>query len=118
MNASEFADFFEFYIEYAPGIDDDGIPYNYVVSDNEVVFQDRLIDNVSELADCFDSMLMDYIDGTLEDYGFVEDTHSNLSYYEQAQKWIETECPELRGTDTYEVICCLVNPKLIVDDVR
>lgn len=80
MKATELADFFDFTIrlnvdneldEY--GKDDDE-PTKYVVEDNQWCFASRYIDDVSELTECFDSMLDDYIIRDLEEeFGFEYD---------------------------------------------
>ncbi len=131
MNASDFAKFFDFSIKRIENemVDKDEFfwgTYNedntftgYRVADNEAVLTTRYIDKVGDLVECFDSMLTDYIDSALEDYGcpviYLYD-YENYDY-EKARNWIEESRPDLRNTDIYDVICCLANRELIFDDV-
>ena len=104
MKATDFCEFFEFTLKKKGRFD-------YVATDDHGTFYDRRVEDVTELADMFDSMLPDYVDATLEEYGFEYDENGNKTYYEQALDWIM--CSELDGTDTHEIVKCLVNPELI-----
>lgn len=127
MNASDFANFFDFSIEWVENekvdendlffhgtINENGTFTGYQVVDDQCVFDTRYIDEVRDLPECFDSLLVDYIDSDLEEYGY----HSfPFDGYENAKDWIKENCPDLKNTHIYNVICCLVNPELIFDDV-
>lgn len=133
MKATEFCNFFEFTIIEEHGVidskgrDQEGNlvdpygfyegAYNYRISDDQGTFSNRYIQEVSELTECFDSMLQDYVNNTIEEYGFEDDAKSEKTYYEQALEWIDEKCPDLQNTDTREVIECLVHPEKIVDDL-
>lgn len=118
MKATKFCDFFEFDIQKGSFRDnEDGEIYRYQVEDTHEVFHTRYVDDVSDLTECFDSMLIDYIDSTLDDYEFVLNEESEKTFYEQAQEYIEKECSELYDTDTYHVICCINGNESIEDDI-
>lgn len=120
--ASEFCKFFEFSLQKEHG-EFEGDVFDYIATDDQGVFETRHVVDVEYLADCFDSMLADYVDDTLESMGFSYTTSADEfdclpAYYEQAQGWIETSCPELLNTDTYKVVCALVsNGKTIENDL-
>ena len=124
MNATEFCNYFEFSI-YKPSEDvkkryatEDGVIANFVMIDDQGVFHDRVCEKIEEIVDCFDSMLMDYVESTLEDFGFEYDQKSDLTYYEQAHQWLNSDAgKELQGTDTYKVVEALTDPSKIIDDV-
>ena len=134
MKASDFCEFFEFSISkhkraemdkscFGGHFDwsDEDEPIVYAVRDDQGVFETRYINRVSQLVDCFDSMLPDYVDETLVENGFVydEDAEANAeaAYYEQARDYISNSCSYLQGTDTFDVIFCLTHRDYIEDDV-
>ena len=109
MNAYDFCKFFEFTLEKESGIADEDFytgEYSYRATDDQGVFHDRLVNDVKDLADEFDSMLQDYVQDDLEYNGFEPPTNEN--YYEAALKWLETS--ELKDTDIHDVVRVLVNP--------
>ena len=76
MKASEFCKFFDFTYEKEHGYADTDFysgEYNYKATDDQGVFHDRLVKNVADFADEFDSMLQDYIQDDLEEQGFESD---------------------------------------------
>ena len=123
MKATDFVNFFDFYIvtakDYEEIIDEDIEPeetddINYIAIDRQGVFQNRYIKNIRDIADCFDSMLTDYIDTEIEEDGFNYNPEIGTTYYEQALKWVnenpDDECYK-------DVIEALVHPETIIDDV-
>ena len=121
MKATEFCHFFEFSIsvsplEVVPKDERDCLneKWIYEITDDQGVFRTRYVDNIAGITDCFDSMLQDYIQDNLEEDGFEPDPKEN--YWEQVLKWMEGN--EYKGTDTCEVVQCLLNPALVEDDVK
>ena len=128
MKATDFTEFFEFSIsrieEKEVPFDDDCFVYAlqnsdkyYAVSDNQCTFRTRYIDNVSDLVECFDSMLDDYINMNIEEDGFSCCENDDRTYYEQALEWLENN-DDYKNTWTFDVVNCLVNPELIEDNVE
>ena len=114
MKASTFCEFFEFDIKRISNIE----MGNYEVYDLQGVFHSRYVDDVSELIDCFDSMLNDYIDDDVEVHGFSNDeNNTEKSYYEQMLDWMQAN-DNYKDTTICEVVACLVNPELIIDDTE
>lgn len=116
MTVSEFCKFFEFTPYKESYTDEYGDVYKYHAVDDQGVFHDRVANKVADFTDEFDSMLVDYIDLTLEDYGFEYDGNGE-SYYTQALEWIEKSKNDLFDTDTHHVIEALVDPSTLVDDL-
>ena len=115
MKATEFCKFFEFTIYKSHGIDEDGDEYNYIAVDDQGVFHSRYITDITEIANCFDSLLMDYIESNVEEDGFKYDDNRNGTYYEQLLEWLK----EVNYYEWYiDVVSCLIDPRLIVDDVE
>lgn len=118
MKATEFAKWFDFTITLNTEneADECGDVTKYIVEDDERVFHTRYIDCVSDLADCFDSMLMDYIETPMEECGFDYDIDADGTFYEQALEWAKAN--KSKVYDGYiEMLECLVNPEKIEDDV-
>lgn len=115
MKATEFANYFDFTIQFVTIPDEELFHYAYDVVDNQGVFYTREIDDVTELVDCFDSMLPDYVESVLEEHGFEPKMDQN--YWEQALEWIRND-EYLKDTDTREIIECLMNSDLIENDVE
>ena len=119
MKATEFAEFFDFTISLnTEGLVDDcdDEPTKYIVEDNQWCFHTRFINEVDWLTECFDSMLMDYIEDYIEEHGFeYDDDNDERTYYEAAAEWIADT--ELRDTDTAHTIYCLAAYEEIEDDV-
>lgn len=122
MKATEFCHFFEFSLREIEDSDKTDEEYTegdkYIITDDQGVFSSRFVSDVSSLAGCFDSMLDDTLADYVEEFGFKSDDKSGLTYYEQVKEWIEKDCYYLYNTDTYDVICCLIDPSLIEDDVK
>ena len=123
MKATDFVNFFDFYIvtakDYGKIIDKDIEPeeandINYVAIDRQGVFQNRYIVNIQDIVDCFDSMLADYIDTNIEEDGFNYNPETGTTYYEQALKWVNENPDEEYYKD---VIKALVYPETIINDV-
>ena len=114
MKATEFCNYFEFTLVRENGVTDDGKEYNYQVVDNQGTFDTKYIDKITELTDCFDSMLKDYIDDYIEENGFKYDKGSDRSYYEQALSWVVDTT--LSETNTHWVIAALADPETLADD--
>ena len=118
MKATEFAKWFDFTIslntENEP--DEFGDITKYIVEDDERVFCTRYIDSVWGLADCFDSMLMDYIESPIEERGFDYDINADGTFYEQALKWAKANKDKVYS-EYIEMLECIVDPDLIEDDV-
>ncbi len=86
---------------------------NYILTDDQGCFSDIYVEDIEGISDCFDRLLPDYIDRTLEDYGFEYDDNKDGTYYQQAYKWIKSEeGRDLLDTDTFEVIEALVNQSI------
>lgn len=118
MKATEFCQFFDFDITAQSPSDNEEVTHRYAVVDNNGTFSTRYIDSVDELTDQFDTMLYDYVDSTLLDYGFMPDDKSDKGFYSQALDFIENgDGEDLKGTDTHKVIKCLTDASLIEDDV-
>lgn len=125
MKATEFCKFFDFNIDIVP-IDevseDDRNDFAlqeewvYEMTDDQGTFRTRYADSICTIADLFDSMLLDYVDSTLSDFGFEWDQYSMEPQYEQALKWIKGT--ELEGTNIHRVIECMVDPSKIKDDLK
>lgn len=116
MTVSEFCEFFDFTPYKETYTDEYGEIFKYHAVDDQGCFHDRTANKVEDFTEEFDSMLSDYIDCTLEDYGFEYDENGG-PYYEQALEWIEKTNRELFDTDTYHVIKTLVHPDTLVDDL-
>lgn len=120
MKATDFCKYFDFtlWVNDTNEEDESGYVSKYIATDDQGCFQARYVNDVKDLADCFDSMLMDYVDSELYYHNFKYDDKSNLAFYEQAKEWIENTINNpLFDSYTYEVICCLVNPNNIIDDL-
>jgi hypothetical protein len=128
MKATDFANFFEFFIQTKKDygdivltnddydIENKDIPeIKYIVTDNQGIFHNRYIREIKELTDCFDSMLSDYIDSMIEEDGFEYDKDNKDTYYEQALKWCEKGNESEFFTD---IIRALVNPSTIENDLQ
>ena len=128
MKATEFADYFDFsiypidkdyvdfddnYFNYASSEDDKF----YMVSDNQGVFYPRFISKIEDLADCFDSMLDDYINEDVEESGFEYFESNEGEEYEQMLDYM-LHSDEYKNTWACDIVSCLVNPSLIEDDVE
>lgn len=113
MNASQFCEFFDFsFTENTDNIEFDGEIPKYYAKDNQEYFYTRTGNSASDFVNAFEICENDYIDSTLENFGFEYDEQiaRETSYYEQAQQWIETECTDLYDTDTYWVIYYINHP--------
>lgn len=118
MKATEFCKFFDFHIILNIPNTEEGAHRRYAVIDDQGTFNTRYIDSVDELTDQFDTMLADYVDSTLLDFGFMPDEDVEFGFYKQALEFIENgDGEDLKGTDTYNVIRCLTDSSLIIDDV-
>lgn len=120
MKATDFCKYFDFtlWVNDTNEEDESGYVSKYIATDDQQVFHTRYLDDVGFLASCFDSMLIDYVDRTLYYYNFQCDSNSDKTFYEQAKEWIENTINNpLFDSYTYEVICCLVNPHNIIDDL-
>lgn len=119
MEATEFCKYFDFSLEKEEG-SIDGVYYNYRATDDQGVFDDRLAENVADLADMFDSMLFDYVDSEAEYYGFTPsqdfNTFENNHYYKEMKDRLEGT--ELKSTILYDVICVLVDPDKLENDLQ
>lgn len=132
MKATEFAQFFDFTIYPR---EECVIPQNlvgcgpfcmcemdeikYVVIDNQGIFQSRYISDVSQLSECFDSMLKDYIDDDIEDNGFVYNSKQKKTYYEQALEWLKKSSNEMyKEGYLEEILKALTDPTTIEDDLK
>ena len=107
MKATDFANYFDFDIQRC----DTG----YEVFDLQVCFDTRYIQDISELVDCFDSMLDDYV-FDIEDYGFEYDEDSPLTETEQAIEWMELDAPKFWSTKL-SVARCLAGQEEIENNV-
>lgn len=111
MKASEFCKFFDFTYEKEYGYADTDFysgEYNYKATDDQGVFHDRLVKNVADFADEFDSMLQDYIQDDLDEQGFEPELNEN--YWKSALLWIgDNEYYKI----TKNVIECLLYPEKI-----
>lgn len=118
MKATEFAKWFDFTIMLNTENEEDefGDVSKYIVEDDQSVFYTRHIDRITDLADCFDSMLMDYIDDAIEEHGFDYDENADGTYYEQALEWAKANEDKVYS-GYIEMLECLVNPEFIEDDV-
>ena len=135
MKASEFAEFFDFEIDYvenkditpvlnevfAWGIDEEDAASftGYEVYDNQGVLSSRYIEKIEDLTECFDSMLNDSIfddfNEYLESIGIPE-----VDNIDDILKLLN-ENPKIKehySGDFYELISAFVNPKLIEDDIK
>lgn len=120
MKATDFCKYFDFtlWINDTNEEDEFGNTTKYFATDDQECFKPRYVDDVRELSDCFDSMLMDYVDTELYYHNFEYNPNTNKAFYEQAKEWIENTINNpLFDSYTYEVICCLVNPDNIIDDL-
>lgn len=120
MKATDFCKYFDFtlWVNDTNEKDEFGDTSKYLATDDQECFEPRYIDDVRELSDCFDSMLMDYVDSELYYHNFQYNSNSDKAFYEQAKEWIENTINNpLFDSYTYEVICCLVNPNNIIDDL-
>ncbi len=118
MKASKFCSFFGYTIRRNEGFTEDGELYRYEVVDNDGTFATRYVRNVTELTDQFDQCLQNYVDDTLQEYGFMPDDNSSDGFYTQALKFInDGKGADLKGTDTHMIIECLCNPLKIEDDI-
>jgi len=128
MKATEFADFFEFWIEPTDRKTvekaNDECVFNYAdlnadkfyrVVDGQGCFRTRYISDIKDLAECFDSLLNDYIDEDVESAGFEYSESNPKTYYEQMLDYMLKD-KEYAGV--CEIVRCLVNPSLIEDDVE
>lgn len=123
MKATDFANYFDFSIELIPWneVPEDDKAYLakqteiYAVSDDQGVFHTRYINNILDLADCFDSMLNDYILNDIEEYGFEPNPQEND--WEQALKWMKEDNKEFWKWKI-AIVECLLDPNLIEDDVE
>ena len=119
MKATEFCKFFDFTLEKGEFevkndfIYDDGV-YKYRATDDQGVFADRYTNDITDITDWFDSCLQDYINDDVEEDGFVYVKEQPGSYYEQMLSWLK----ENGDTYYYYVVASLVDPRLIVDDLR
>ena len=126
MKATDFVARFEFSIRRIPfeelpeeeKEEFEGDEVVYEVSDDQGVFDSRYINHVSDLVNCFDSMLNDYVNDNIEEDGFEynEDT-SWKGYYEQALDWCEQQ-EDYRNSYLKEIIRCLAYPSAIEDDTE
>lgn len=66
MKATDFCAFFDFTLERGENTDEYGETFKYYATDDQGVFDDRHLNDVSELVDLFDSCLHDYIDEDVE----------------------------------------------------
>ena len=120
MKATDFCKYFDFtlWVNDTNEEDESGYVSKYIATDDQQVFHTRYLDDVGFLASCFDSMLIDYVDRKLYYYNFQCNSNSDKTFYEQAKEWIENTINNpLFDSYTYEVICCLVNPNNIIDDL-
>ena len=106
MKASEFCEYFDFTLTK----NEDGW---YIATDNQGVFDNRYCIVITDLAECFDILLENYIDDDLEYDGFNPEDRTN--YYEKAEQWLKEKGET--NTTFYEVIRVLNNPQLLEDDV-
>lgn len=135
MKASEFAEFFDFEINYvenkditpvldevfAWGIDKEDVASftGYEVYDTQNVFRSRYIEKIEYLTECFDTMLNDSIfddfNEYLESIGIPE-----VDNVDDILKLLN-ENPKIKehyGEGFHELISAFVNPKLIEDDIK
>lgn len=130
MKATDFCNFFEFSIEriakeeYEKVKDsdfawaDENADKIYAVRDDQGVFQTRYINDISDLSECFDSLLNDYIDEDVEEDGFKNiEYDTEKSYYEQMLDWMNND-ERYKGTFVQDIVYCLTNPSAIEDDVE
>lgn len=114
MKASEFCKFFDFTYEKEHGYADTEFysgEYNYKATDDQGVFHDRLVKDVKDFSDEFNSMLQDYIQDDLEEQGFESEVNEN--YWVSALKWIgDNENYKV----TKDVIDCLLHPEHITEE--
>ena len=118
MKATEFCEFFDFTIEKKEGHIDD-VPcyegtYNYIGVDNEGVFCNRYAKDIKEIADWFDSMLLDYVQTPLEEAGF--EPPIKVNYWKAALEYIENK-KDWNHSKLTDVVMCLIDPDLIEDDL-
>lgn len=107
MTVYDFCKFFDFTCEKRGDC--------FVATDDQGVFHDREFYPASSASDCFDSMLIDYIEEPTEEYGFVYDETAVGTWYEQAEKWCDNN-PDF--PDYYaDMIRVLANPDLITEEV-
>ena len=116
MKASDFCDFFEFTLFKGGYEDEDGITYPYMATDNQGTFEPRFVESVSELSNCFDSLLVDYINDDVESNGFVFDNDDFREYYVQLLEWIN-ESEWYKDSYLANIVECLVDPLQIEDDM-
>lgn len=114
MKASEFAGFFEFSITREDHLDEENFCKRFIVTDKQGVMETRHISYVEGLSDCFDSLLDDYVNDNLKEYGFDFDRKSRKSYYSQALSFLKGKAAY---KSLYDVINCLLHPEKIKDDV-
>lgn len=112
MKATEFCKYFEFTLTREHGFDENDGEYNYIATDDQGTLDPRHVMNVDDLTECFDSLLTDYIDDSIQVDGFKYDLMSHSSYYEQALEWIKTKADELTKRCYQEVVEALVTGKL------
>ncbi len=117
ITAKDFCKFFDYELVKETGLVPNletgaAEPYEYVAVDAQGTCSPKYVNNVEELADCFDMFLEDYVDETLEYHGFSYTTSADEvlpPYYVQAKGWIENSYPELLDTETYKVVCALAS---------
>lgn len=115
MKATDFCAFFDFTLERGENTDEYGETFKYYATDDQGVFDDRHLNDVSELVDLFDSCLHDYIDEDVEQKtGFEYEEDKEGTYYEQLLEFLEV-CKDAYDC-YYEVVNALVHPETIVDD--
>ncbi len=122
IKASDFCGFFGFTLHKEHGTIEFGSDeYEYVATDDQGSFQNRYVENVSDLVDSFSALLKDYIDDDLEERGFRYTTSADEvlpEYYEQAQGWCENNLSMRDGDPVYAVVCALATMgATIVDDL-
>ena len=135
MKATEFCNFFEFeiqpiskdaYKKINEGVKgyhsfcwaDENADKIYEVNDLQGTFQSRYISKVSDLTECFDSMLDDYIDSNAEEDGFsIDENNTEKCYYEQMLDWMQSR-EDYKDTGVCEVVACLVHPDMLEDDTE
>lgn len=114
MKASEFASYFDFNIVREDHLDEENFWKRFIVTDSQGVMETRHISYVDGLADCFNSLLDDYVNDNLKESGFALDPKSRKSYYSQALSFLKGKAEYKR---LYDVINCLLHPEKIKDDV-
>lgn len=123
MKATEFCSFFDFSIEMSPievVPEDEKEELNgkwiYEITDNEGVFHTRYVDKITDITECFDSMIDDYIFGDLSEDKDYDGSFDNL---ETVLKWLEADEDRKRFYSRhYEVVRCILDPSLIEDNVE